>query len=627
MKKYGLILLCFLCMGLWCVINLLNIPSDHLGEVWVHLKFPRFFAAIITGASLGLAGYLLQTITHNPLSSPSVLGITSGGQLGLLLSLLLPAALRPLNLIAVFLGCLLGAVITFLLAGKRGKSSLRLILAGTGTNIFLAAICSLLLILNETHIAGLAIWQAGSLYQANLQPVLYSFLPFLICLGLAYYFRQSIALLTLGDSVAYILGCNTQKTHRISFFIAICLTSCAVVLAGPIAFVGLLSPHIAKYLGYKHPIKKMRGSIWAGILIMFIADAIIQAVTATYLPLGLVTALVGAPFLIALVLKSKEHDKPQKQFAHRGQNSILIWLSIGLLIPLFMYIGLYKELSVDIENRLLMDVRMPRVLSSLCVGSLLAASGWLMQRLFRNALAVPEMLGITQGAALGNLLLLLFFSISLTDQLLASLIGSLTVIGLLIYLNRQARQSFRLIICGLAISGTLVALTTLIIIAFKVQATQAVIWLNGSLYGQTMTNSNVLIFSLLLLIPVFKLLPSIHLLNLGDSVAFALGVSIFRLRNTILLLVAVMTAVSVAMVGPIAFVGLIATHIARHFTNKTSQEFILSLFVGATLCLLSDVVGRYLFSPIDIPLGLMTTLLGAPYLLYTLSRKASLTPR
>ncbi|MDK7178857.1 iron chelate uptake ABC transporter family permease subunit, partial [Micrococcus luteus] len=81
-------------MGLWCVINLLNIPSDHLGEVWVHLKFPRFFAAIITGASLGLAGYLLQTITHNPLSSPSVLGITSGGQLGLLLSLLLPAALR-----------------------------------------------------------------------------------------------------------------------------------------------------------------------------------------------------------------------------------------------------------------------------------------------------------------------------------------------------------------------------------------------------------------------------------------------------------------------------------------------------------------------------------------------------
>lgn len=623
MKQYRLILLCLLGIGVWCTLSFFYTPHEYLLEVWTYLKLPRFLAAIIAGASLGIAGYLLQTITHNPLSSPSVLGITSGGQIGLLLGLLLPAALRPLNLITVFLGCLLGALMTFLLAGGRQTTPLRLVLAGTATNIFLAAICSLLLVLNEQHVAGLAVWQAGSLYQVNLQPVLYTTLPFLMCVGFVYYFRQRIALLALGDNVAYVLGCNVKMTQRVSMLLAIGLTSFAVVLAGPIAFVGLLAPHIAAYLGYRHPIQKLQGSVLAGVLILFTADAVIQMVQTAFLPLGLVTALIGAPFLIVLVMRNKGYDKPQKYHNVIQGDSILIWLVIGLIIPLFAYIGLYKEISHDVANQLLLDLRLPRILSSLFAGALLAASGWLMQRLFHNPLAVPEMLGITQGAALCNLVFLLFFSLSLTGQLIASVVGSLGVIGLLIYLNQQSRQSLRLIICGLAISGMLVALTTLIVISFKVQAAQAVIWLNGSLYGQTMTNSGVLALALFLLLPIFRLLPSIHLLHLGEEVAHTLGVPVVRLRRSILCLVAMMTAVCVAMIGPVAFVGLLAPHIARNFTHRTRQEFVLSLFVGATLCLLADVLGRYLFAPIDIPLGLMTTLLGAPYLLYTLSKKRS----
>lgn len=180
-------------------------PAVH-GEVLTTLRLPRLAATLIAGAALGLAGALLQAMTRNRLAAPSVLGVTSGAQIGLLLSLLLPGALRPASIVPVFAGGLLAALLTFAVAGGWRASPLRLILAGTATTLLLSALTALLLIINEQHIAGLALWGAGSLFQNGWDGVV-RVLPWAVLAGwVALRQARALTVLALGDEAAASLG-------------------------------------------------------------------------------------------------------------------------------------------------------------------------------------------------------------------------------------------------------------------------------------------------------------------------------------------------------------------------------------------------------------------------------------
>lgn len=631
---------------LWLSAAIFRMPDNHAHLVWKHLLLPRFLAALMAGASLGLAGAVLQIITRNPLSSPSVLGVTSGGQIGLLLGFMLPAAWRPLSIVAVFAGCMSGAFITFLIAGGKRAQPLRLILAGTACNVFLLALVTLLLVLNERHIAGLALWQAGSLFHENIQAVWHTLPWLIVALLLIVYSARALSLLALGEQQAYVLGVKVEGTSFYALLVAVLLTAVAVTLAGPVAFVGLIAPHLARMLGFRHPYALLKTSPVAGMAVVLIADAVVQLFMGHFtVPLGLMTALVGTPMLIWLVLKQPAQPAQPETTTDNNpplhKNTILPLLVAVLLLPVVMYLGLRAGLT-DLEtNRwwlvlrqtgqggdsLLVELRMARLILAAICGALLATGGWLMQQMMRNPLASPEITGLTQGAALAVLLCLLYWPDSGQGILsVAALMGAGSVLALLLWLNQ--RHDFKpatLLVCGLALSGLISAGTTLLIILFKVQAAQAVIWLSGSLYGQSLANAQMLLPALLLLLPALFLLRWLSILRLGDEQAQVLGLPVIKVRLLVLALAATLTALAVSFAGPVAFVGLLAPHVANQWVgqNRLSLSLLMSMVCGALLCVFADSLGRSAFAPLDIPLGLMTTLIGAPYLLALMARRNS----
>ncbi|MCW3478333.1 iron ABC transporter permease [Neisseriaceae bacterium JH1-16] len=607
--------------------------------VLLELKLPRFAATLLAGAALGLAGALLQLSTRNPLAAPSVLGVTSGAQIGLMLSLLLPASLKFIGVPAVFAGALLAALLTFAVAGGWRATPLRLILAGTATSLLLAALASLLLILNEQHIAGLALWSAGSLFQDGWGGIRQTLPWFALAAFGAWHLRQPLAVLGLGDEAAATLGVRIASLRRRVLVIATLLAAVAVSLAGPIAFVGLIAPNLARLAGQWHPRRLVPAAALAGALLLALADAAVQGIGGNGgLPLGVATALVGTPLLIWLVQRQSRLVPPSND-ALADTTPARRWpvLLLALLVPLLLFVGLrygsrplpayalFDWLAqIPSAGALLVELRLPRLILALSAGALLALSGCLLQQVVRNPLAGPELMGVSQGAGLAALALVLAWPAApLPMQWLAAVAGAALVLAVALAVNRRHDyEPVRLALTGIALSALLGALATLLIVSAKVQAAQAVVWLAGSSYGRGLDSAEALLPWLLLALPGQWLARALGFLAFGDDQAKALGVPVARLRLGALSLAALAAAVAVAAVGPVGFVGLAAPHMAGLLVGQNPRwRLACAMLTGAVLTGLADMLGRSLLAPLDIPLGLMTSVLGAPYLLVLLARQ------
>lgn len=270
-------------------------------------------------------------------------------------------------------------------------------------------------------------------------------------------------------------------------------------------------------------------------------------------------------------------------------------------------------------------LRLPRALVALMVGAALAVSGALLQGLTRNPLAAPDIIGINAGASLVAVTLIVALPSVSSAYLPPAAFGGAVAIALLLYLLAWRGQSspMRLILIGIGLWAIAQALTWLMIVSGDVQeVSRALIWLTGSVYARGWEELWALAPWVAVLIP-FALLYARHLntLGLGDEVATGLGNRVELSRGLLLLASVGLAAAGVATAGTMVFVGLVAPHVARGLVGPSAGALIPTAAVtGAALVVISDLAGRVLFSPTEIPAGIVTAVLGAPYFMYLLYR-------
>lgn len=271
-------------------------------------------------------------------------------------------------------------------------------------------------------------------------------------------------------------------------------------------------------------------------------------------------------------------------------------------------------------------LRLPRIIVAVLVGAALSVSGAILQGMIRNPLASPDLIGITGGAALAAVTFLTCAAgtVSIKWLPVAAFLGA-SLISIVIYVLawNKGVTSTRLVLIGLGISATAGALTMLMIILSPINAaSQAYTWLTGSIYGASWDN----VYTLLPWVSVFVPLALVYARNvnvqeLGDELAQGLGASV-QLHRCILLFISVALAGSaVAVAGAIGFIGLIAPHIARKLVGPSFEALLpVAALIGSLLLMAADLVARTVFLPLDIPAGVFTAGVGAPFFLYLLYR-------
>ncbi|MBD2000541.1 iron ABC transporter permease [Leptolyngbya sp. FACHB-541] len=270
-------------------------------------------------------------------------------------------------------------------------------------------------------------------------------------------------------------------------------------------------------------------------------------------------------------------------------------------------------------------LRLPRIVAAFLVGIGLAIAGTILQGLTRNPLAAPEIVGVEAGAGLAAVsLIVLFPSIPTLFLPIAAFTGALIAALLVYWLSWNGGSSpIRLILVGVGIGAIASALTSLMITFGNIyDVSQALVWLAGSVYGRTWEHIQAFLPWLLIFVPLsFLSARELNTLNLGNDVARGLGSRVEWQRVFLLITSVALAGASVATAGTIGFVGLISPHLARQLVG-TSHEGLLptAALVGGLIVALADLLGRSLFAPIEIPCGVITAAVGAPYFLYLLYR-------
>jgi iron complex transport system permease protein len=309
--------------------------------------------------------------------------------------------------------------------------------------------------------------------------------------------------------------------------------------------------------------------------------------------------------------------------------SILI-LSLCFLLSIF--IGPSSLSITDWQtSQIIWDIRIPRALLALAVGASLGLAGAITQALFRNPLADPSLLGVSSGAALAVALVILMDSAWMSIELLgipmAAFGGALLSCYLLMSLSRQISFSTisNLLLCGIALNALSAALIGLCIyLASDSQLRTFTFWTLGSVASANM--QFVLLMFLVLLgvfILIYPLKGSINALSLGEDVAQHIGINVSRLKIKMVACVALLCGVSVAFCGMIGFISLVAPQIVRLvFGSDQKNVLVFSMLLGGFFLLVADTLARTLAFPAEMPVGIFTSLIGAPYFLYLLKRKS-----
>ena len=279
-----------------------------------------------------------------------------------------------------------------------------------------------------------------------------------------------------------------------------------------------------------------------------------------------------------------------------------------------------------------MDLRLPRALVALGVGAALAVAGVIFQGLTRNPLAAPEILGVTAGANVAAVMVIVVLPATPIVLLgAAAFAGALAATALVYALAwRGGSSPARLVLVGIGVTAVGYAIVTAVIGAVDelVYASQLVVFTVGSVYGTGWSELAVLAPALAILLPL-ALAGARHLdaLRLGDALARGLGARVERERLLLLLVGTALAASAVAIAGPVSFVGLMAPHIARRLVGGSHASLVpVAAAVGGTIVIVADALARTLFAPIDVPVGVMTAVVGAPYLIALLYRTGAAAP-
>ena len=267
------------------------------------------------------------------------------------------------------------------------------------------------------------------------------------------------------------------------------------------------------------------------------------------------------------------------------------------------------------------ELRLPRVLVGLLVGASLGLGGALFQAVTRNPLGRPDVLGLGQGATAGALVMIVLFSGSAAQVTLGALVGGLAT-GLAIYLLawKQGVHGYRLVLVGIGVSAIVTAINGyLLTVSDIVDAARAVVWMTGSLSGRDWDQVWPLLALCAVLVPlVLANARGLRLMEMGDDVSNALGVRVERVRALLMVAAVLLTATATAAAGPVSFVALTAPQLARRLTRSPGPNLLSSLCMGAALLVTADWASQRIFGADQLPVGVVTGVLGGGYLLWLL---------
>ncbi len=309
----------------------------------------------------------------------------------------------------------------------------------------------------------------------------------------------------------------------------------------------------------------------------------------------------------------------------------LFSLSLGSIdISLPEVLRLLQAPEDSAASRILYELRLPRVLLSAVVGGSLAVSGAVMQGVFRNPLADPGLIGVSAGAALGISVAIVCGQYLQIDPAYSFIAVSAFVFGMsamvlvyLIALKEGQSQIATLLLAGVALSAFCTALSALFMYLSNDQQLRQIGMMNlGSLSGSSWLDVKIGLYVLLpVVLCLLMLARPLNVLLLGESQARHLGISVENLKLLSFVLVSLLVSVSVSMVGIIGFVGLVVPHVVRILFGA-SHGFLLSMsfILGAALLLIADTISRTLISPAELPIGILTALIGCPFFIFLLFR-------
>ncbi|MBQ6453805.1 MAG: iron ABC transporter permease [Coriobacteriales bacterium] len=278
-------------------------------NILLTVRIPRVIAAILSGCALATAGAIIQAVLNNPLASPNIIGVNAGAGLAvLLMSSLFPAAVFLLPA-AAFAGALIAALLVFLISARTGAKQLTVILAGMALTAIFGAGMNTILIVDPDAYIGASVFLVGGLSGVRMELLLAPAVCIAMGIVLACFLARHLNVLSLGDQVAHSLGMDVFRVRVLALAVAALLAGSAVSFAGLLGFVGLVIPHLVRFIIGHDNKRVLPASALSGALFVVLCDLLARALFAPYeLPVGILMAFLGGPFFIYLIVRRRNTD-------------------------------------------------------------------------------------------------------------------------------------------------------------------------------------------------------------------------------------------------------------------------------------------------------------------------------
>ncbi|GAA0977557.1 siderophore ABC transporter permease CdtC [Acrocarpospora macrocephala] len=635
-------------LGVGDVVQVLTGGGDQLaGDIVFSGRLPRTLAGLVAGLALGLAGGLVQGGTRNPLAAPDTLGVNAGAYLAVTIVGATGLSVGVFGTGAAALaGAVAAAALVYALAGRSLYAPGRVLLAGTAVALAATSIALMVQMLNEQTARGTFFWGNGSLIQTGLSVPLWTGAAVLVLALAVPALVRPLDLLALGDDTAEAMGVNAGRMRLYVLLLSVAFAAVAVTVAGPIGFVGLVAPIAVRMAGIHRHAWLLPLSAAAGALLVLLADGVGQALQTAAggeIPVGVVTALVGGPVFLLLVRRLTTGDAETGAAVTEtrpvtGRRYATVVTVAAVLLAAGILVGVcVGTLSIDLSQLLnpdpliqgVLSQRFTRVLAAAGGGACLAVAGGAVQAVIRNPLAEPSLLGVTGGAAIGAVTVITLASTAPRWMIPgAAALGGLLALLLVIAVARRkgVLDPTRVVLVGIGLAAATSAVVQVLALRSTMTIGAVLTWLAGSTYGRAAGDLLWLAVPLVVTVLLVAGTRPLDMLALGEDLPRAFGLRLGRVRLLVLMGAVALAAGTAATIGAVGFVGLIAPHLARSVVGSSHRRMLpVAALLGAVLVVVADTVGRVVIDPRQIPVGVMTALVGTPYMIWLLrsNRRAS----
>ncbi|NAZ46894.1 Fe(3+)-hydroxamate ABC transporter permease FhuB [Vibrio toranzoniae] len=613
----------------------LNAMVDDSFELMalLYVNLPRLVMAILVGGTLGTIGSLFQQLTQNRMMSPLTLGTSSGAWLGLvILNVVAPMLVAQYSVWFALIGALLAMGLIVSIVGIKNMSGLPIVLAGMAVNLLLGAFATAIILLNDQYAQNLFVWGAGDLGQNGWEQVLWLMPKLVPILAIFLLAPRVLTLLSIGTEGAAARGLNIGATFFVLMAVGVWLVSVSITSVGVISFIGLIAPNITRHLGFLKAKYELIASCLLGALLLCTTDSLaifLAQWSVDMIPTGTATAVIGAPALIIIARKQMSAQDQLFFSMPEGPKSIspLAYSLLGTMIFGLLALSSLSQPSSDMGYFVIPDafewsIRWPRMLTAIFAGGGLAVAGVILQRLVYNPLASPDILGVSAGAVLALIFSSLFmgYSIHSLSPWIAFL-GSAMALCLLLFLGKKHQFAPSiLILTGISLTAVLEALVQFSLTRVGEGKYTLLAWLAGSTYRVEPESATIMAIVVTVCIGAAVLLSRwVTLIATGRQFASARGLNISIAYASLLCLVAILCSVVTTTMGPVAFVGLLAPHIAAMVGARLVREqIILSFLIGSALMLFADWAGQVVVFPAQLAAGTLVSIIGGSYFIFLL---------